>query len=249
MEACVAPGESTSFRGGRITGTPDPPLLCPPPPREHYTDIPRDGYTISPGNSSTTVGRGIGTIRAKAEASAAAKNYGWRYHRNDAAALEPDLVREYVNIAGADTNALPAPQPEGRPLYQELLIDEDRWASAHRTSHGRLPPVLNKPLPVLPLSPRAIPQKQLPNPKPMQRNLTPHHIMTDIPFSSRQPSQKHGSPEVSPLSQPQPRPASIMSRLSHDIDDEMKAWSETNSLETPINPKWTFPVWEDDERG
>lgn len=200
-------------------------FLTPAPSRKRHTDIPRDGYSLSLGNSYTSVSKSNGTIKAKSKASAAAKGYGWKHSNRESAALEPHLVREYVNISGADASALPAPRSKALPLHQELLIDEEQWASAHRTAHGRLPPVMNKPLPVLPLSTRQIPQNSLPNPKHTHRTRTPHYVNATRHFSSPQPSRRCKIPDVSPLSQALPSSSSIISQLGHNIDDELRSWN------------------------
>ncbi len=192
----------------------------------------------------------------RAEARNAAKSYGWQpSNGRDSAALEPGLVAAYINTSGGNTKSLPPPPRVAEPVYQELLLDHERWASARQTAHGRLPPEQEKPLPVIPLRVkkplmRALPQRistrDLTLPLSDERQSISskssnqsHSFQSSMVGSSR--SSRESSPPVSPLSTvPSTRLSKVMSDLGDEINDEMRGWED---LVYPMESECENPVW------
>ena len=168
---------------------------------------PKDEHTLKRAPGNHHLRRGDSTRDARAAATAAAQRYNWT--RNDgSAALEPDLVREYITLSGTDRHALPVPR-RAEPLYEEPQIDWERWNSAPQTSHGRYPPTNpapDSPLPVRPLRPgrRHPSPPRIHTPAPGRR-LTPsppRPVSRDIAEVSPPTSPYHSQSPVSPMSTP-----------------------------------------------
>lgn len=168
-------------------------------------------------------------------ATNAVHGYGWsRVPGHDSEFLEKGLVQGYFVTPGADHRVLGAGPPLPTKVYEEPGIDWEQWDSAKQISHGRIPPMPNEPLPVIPLkmSKRNIIRRK---PGPCRKPSLQTEAVDKEPVSPMS--------DVSPIqgSDKQPHLRSVLSNLNRDLADAIDDW--TQEPLPSAAPEWKRSKW------
>ena len=193
-----------------------------------YTDL-ATGRPITAARAPDPVLRRMtSTAAAREAASKAARGYGWTRNPFQPAAVEAQIVSDFLQISGTDHRSLPPPSPETH--YEEPGIDWDEWNRYPQSGHGRFPPPSTPPsgpLPPLPVAPLRTKSRPLTN-RRRERPVPKAEVspVSSSPVELPSPISPVSDSRFSENFHPPKQLRSAASRLDIELEEALNYWGE-----------------------